>query len=298
MMLIWMDSSKPAEDCENANIEEFLNTCNDSITHSLDKHAPIRMSKRKVRPRRLWYSEELQAQRCTVRNRERLWRKYLQDHLWLAFKIERNRYNKMLKVAMEAFISADIVSHRNDIKYLYKMVTSLSGVKKENPMPSAESDQLLAEEFTDFFIEKINKIQENLDHFDLYEPTTMEQTTVRQSFLTLSTLEVKKLIMDMKHKMNELDLLLATFLKENIEKFLGLLVNIVNISLQLGVFAKEWKMSLLHPLIKKAGLDVIKSNFQPVSNLSFISPLVNKLPLVNWFNMQTTMIYHPNISQP
>ena len=67
--------------------------------------------------------------------------------------------------------------------------------------------------------------------------------------------------MDMKPKTNELDLLPVTFLKENIEKFVGLLVNIVNISLQSGVFAKEWKTALLHPLIKKAGLDVIKSNF-------------------------------------
>ena len=157
--------SKPVEDCEKANIEEFLDTSNDSITHSLDKHTPIRRSKRKVRPRRVWHSEELQAQRCTVRNRERLWRKYLQDHLWLSFKIERNRYNKMLKAAKEAFISADIVSHRNDIRYLYKVVTNLSGVRKENPMPPSESDQLLAEEFADFFIPKINKIHENLDHF-------------------------------------------------------------------------------------------------------------------------------------
>ena len=42
------------------------------------------------------------------------------------------------------------------------------------------------------------------------------------------------------------------------------------------MFAKEWKMALLHPLIKKVGLDTIKSNFQPVSNLSFISQLVEK----------------------
>ena len=94
----------------------------------------------------------------------------------------------------------------------------------------------------------------------------MEQTTARQSFLPLSAFEVKKLVMDMKPKTNELDLLPATFLKENIEKFVGLLANIVNISLELGVFAKEWKMTQLHPLIKKADLDVIKSNFQAVSN--------------------------------
>ena len=154
-----------------------------------------------------------------------------------------------------------IVSHRNDIKYLYKIVMNLSVVRKENPMPPAESDQLLAEEFADFFIEKINKIQKKLDHFDLYELTTMEQIVARQLFLPITAFEVKKLVMDMKTKINELDLVPVTFIKENIDRFVGLLVNIVNISLQSGVFAKEWKMALLHPLIKKAGLDVIKSNF-------------------------------------
>ena len=53
-------------------------------------------------------------------------------------------------------------------------------------MPPAESDQLLAEEFADFFIDKINKIQEDLDHFDLYQPTTKEQIVTRQSFLPVT----------------------------------------------------------------------------------------------------------------
>ena len=82
------DMSKPVEDFVNANLEEFLNTCNVNITQSLDKHAPFRKSKKKVRPRRIWFSEELQVQRGIVRNRERLWRKYLYNHLWVAFKIE------------------------------------------------------------------------------------------------------------------------------------------------------------------------------------------------------------------
>ena len=42
------------------------------------------------------------------------------------------------------------------------------------------------------------------------------------------------------------------------------------------MFAEGWKLALLHPLIKKVGLDVIKPNFHPVSNLSFISHLVEK----------------------
>ena len=89
MKKFWSDANldellKPLEDCENTNTEEFLITYNDSITHLLDKHAPIRKFK-KVMPKRLWYNKDLQTQRCIVRNRERLCRKYLQDHLWLAF---------------------------------------------------------------------------------------------------------------------------------------------------------------------------------------------------------------------
>ena len=146
-------------------------------------------------------------------------------------------------------------------------------------MPQAESDQLLAEEFANFFIGKIDKIQEELDHIELYEPTTNDQVFARQSFLPITASDVKNLVMNMKSKTKELDLLPVTFIKENIEKFADLLANIVNISLLSGVFAKEWKTALLYPLIKKSGLDVIKSNYQPISNLSFISWLVEKVAI-------------------
>ena len=80
--------------------------------------------------------------------------------------------------------------------------------------------------------------------------------------------------MKMQTKSCELDIIPTKLLKKYIEKFIGLLTNIVNISLESSVFVEEWKTALLHPLIKKGGLDVIKSNFHPVSNWPFISRLV------------------------
>ena len=74
------------------------------------------------------------------------------------------------------------MSHRQDIKYLYKIVTNLSGVRKENPIPLAESNQLLAEEFADFFVDKIEKIQENLNQYDLFEPAINESIIMRFFF--------------------------------------------------------------------------------------------------------------------
>ena len=104
--------------------------------------------------------------------------------------------------------------------------------------------------------------------------------------------------MDMKPKTNELDLLPVTFLKENIEKFVGLLVNIVNISLQLGVFAKGMEDSTVTSFNQEGWSRCYKVQFS--TSFKFVIYLTGwwkKLPLVNWFNMQTTMIYHPIINQ-
>ena len=61
----------------------------------------------------------------------------------------------MLQVAKESFILVGIISHRQDIKYLYKVVTNLSGDRKENYIPQAKSNQLLVEKNADFFVDKI-----------------------------------------------------------------------------------------------------------------------------------------------
>ena len=97
--------SKPVEDCENANYRNSLILAMKWLhIHWTNMHH-LESSKRKLGPGEYGIVKNYMYKRCIVRNRERLWRKYLQDHLWIAFKIERNRYNKMLKEAKEAFIS-------------------------------------------------------------------------------------------------------------------------------------------------------------------------------------------------
>ena len=65
-------------------------------------------------------------------------------------------------------------------------------------------------------------------------------------------------------------------MKECIEDILPTITNLVNISLWDGVFASGWKTSIIRPLLKKPNLDPIPSNYCPVSNLSFLSKLLEK----------------------
>ena len=55
-----------------------------------------------------------------------------------------------------------------------------------------------------------------------------------------------------------------------------MITRMLNISLKHGYFADEWKKALVHPLLKKSGLQLINKNFRPVSNLQFTSKLTVK----------------------
>ena len=78
----------------------------------------------------------------------------------------------------------------------------------------------------------------------------------------------------MQSKLCELDCLPTHILKDHIDSFIPILTKIVNLSLESGVFSEDWKTAILRPLLKKSGLDQIDSNYRHVSNLSFISKLV------------------------
>ena len=57
------------------------------------------------------------------------------------------------------------------------------------------------------------------------------------------------------------------------------LMTLINLSLQEGCFAESWKMAIICPLIKKLGLGLVYSNYRPVSNLPFLSKVVDKCML-------------------
>ena len=83
----------------------------------------------------------------------------------------------------------------------------------------------------------------------------------------------------MQRKSCELDAILTPLLKRRISKCLPFITKIVNISHTEGIFSDKWKVAIVRPLLKKAGLALINKNYCPVSNLSFLSKLTEKCAL-------------------
>ena len=87
-------------------------------------------------------------------------------------------------------------------------------------------------------------------------------------------------ISSLKSKSCELDPIPTTILKVMLPKLLPLITKIVNKSLREGAFCRDWKTAVVRPLLKKVGLDLIFPNYRPVSNLTFISKVIEHCMLL------------------
>ena len=67
----------------------------------------------------------------------------------------------------------------------------------------------------------------------------------------------------------------------------------INLSLESGLFADDWKCALILPLLKKPGLDLIYKNYRPVSNLQYVSKLIEKVVFEQIHTPMTTHSLYP-----
>ena len=78
----------------------------------------------------------------------------------------------------------------------------------------------------------------------------------------------------MKNKSCEINPIPTNLLQKCIDHLLPVLTRLVSISLQSGVFSQKWKVAIVKPLLKKSGMELVSSSYRPISNLKFVSKLV------------------------
>ena len=108
---------------------------------------------------------------------------------------------------------------------------------------------------------------------------------VLDSFTEVSEDDIRKIIHSSPTKPCALDPIPTWLLKKCEDELIPVLTLIVNTSLSCAEFPKELKRAFLTPLIKKIILDAeIFKNYRPVSNLSFLSKLIERIVCVQLAN--------------
>ena len=121
--------------------------------------------------------------------------------------------------------------------------------------------------------------------FDTYAGVTFA------NFETLSQEQVSELINRAAKKSCPLDPMPTSVVLDVMDVLLPVITNIINLSLESGVFASDWKEALLKPLLKKCGLDIAFNNFRLVSNFPYVSKLSEANQLID--HMTTNDLHMP-----
>ena len=161
------------------------------------------------------------------------------------------------------------------------------GREKPKTLPTSSPNLVLAGTLNDFFISKITTIHEDLN--------SLKSTTAEMSFQNLFSIlrscaspsntfpeasveEVTKIICESSRATCSLDPMPTALVKEAFPHLAHFITHIVNLALSSGTFLSKLKSAIVHPLIKKPNLDLESlNNYHPVSNLSFLSTVIEKV---------------------
>ena len=106
--------------------------------------------------------------------------------------------------------------------------------------------------------------------------------TYFNSFPLFSQESIKKIITSSSSKSCAIDPVPTNILKQIVGHIIEPITCIVNKSLSTGIFPSQWKSSVITPVIKKQNLDPTYGNFRPVSNLTFLSKILEKTALKSY----------------
>ena len=100
--------------------------------------------------------------------------------------------------------------------------------------------------------------------------------------ITLSKL--KEIILSTPNKNCDLDPIPTSLLKQILPSIVTIIADIINISLRDGIFPETLRKALVRPFLKKPNLDLLDKNNRPVSNLSYVSKLIEWVAAVQLVN--------------
>ena len=126
-----------------------------------------------------------------------------------------------------------------------------------------------------------------MDDHPKYEPSD-DNITPLSSLRPTTDDEVVSTINALKTKSCDTDPIQPICLKKIVPLIKDTVTKLINKSLAEGAFSKYWKTAIICPLLKKPGIELIASNYRLVSNLPFLSKVVEKIVLTR-FNKHSDM---------
>ena len=180
------------------------------------------------------------------------------------FKSRKNHVTHFMNQARQAFYTNFIDENSADQGRLFQATKKLLSRKDELSFPEYHDKMVLANDINVFFVRKITRIRADIDATDVDAAVPIDSEvrdgSTFSAFHPLTESDVCGLIQKSAKKTCPLDPMRASLVVGCLDVLLPVITRIVNSSLSSGYFPDEWKVALVNPLLKKAGLDSVFKN--------------------------------------
>ena len=259
---------------------DSLYTCFRTV---MDNVAPVITKQITIHEKSPWYNRSLAQEKREVRKAERKWRASKSDQSL------KEAYTTLLQSHFQSIASARTVYYRNliennisDSKKIFNIISSLSKPDSDPVFPQPPASQGLADHFGEYFTEKVEGIRQTFQDFDAPHdnPITVTPPHTQSALAQFEPVDVEfvsGIIKAMPNKTSSLDPIPTNLVKENVDLLSHHFAAIVNKSLNACHVPSLLKNAIVTPIIKKAGLPPELKNYRPISNLPFISKVLEKV---------------------
>ena len=273
-----IENELPIERLLGCDVNSCAKLYDESLRAALDRQCPIVTKTIRSRPRQKWFDTNLKNLKQRKRAAERKWKKYPSQESLNQLNIIKQEYKNTISDTRTAFIRTNLDQNKNDQRKLHKSVNYLTGSVQEKILPSYTSKLDLANEMTKFYYNKVQNIRREIQTQTIdYTPADPEEcTSIFTDFQSINNENLKNIIFSMS-KGHPHDPIPVWLLKQCYDQLSPILLQIINKSLQECTFPDSLKHAVITPIIKDKDGDVESfKNYRPVSNLTFLSKLIEK----------------------
>ena len=280
-------------DPENSfdSLETAINAYISILIDLTDKHCPVIKRKVKRKLRQGWFNDSqfndsLKLLKKLKRRSNRLYQKHRSPQTKKQYKTAIRNFNDVRNDARPNFYKDKLLLHEKNLRQIYKTVESLTSEDTGNILPSFTNEEELANSFAEFFVNKVSSIRENLSQEDVSgvdscsSISNENHASSLERFKKLSQCDVVNLIKSMKSKCSSQDPIPVWLLKKCLPELTPILHFIINKSLETSHFPDLLKHAIVKPSVKDRNGDKESlKNYRPISNLTFLSKLLEKAAL-------------------
>jgi hypothetical protein len=241
----------------------------------LDRHAPTRTVRRRHQPLTPWFDSDCAAARRRTRALERCYRRSKTAADRAAWVHQVRQLHQLYAAKQNTYWEQKVAESSGNPRRLWKTMDAVLCKNKKKTLPA---DGLTAAGFLQAFQDKVESVRSSTAAAPqpVFAGDRCDKTW--DAFTAVDATDVEKLVQQAANKNCALDPVPTWLVKQFVKELSPFLSILFNRSLQTGVFPASQKAAIITPVLKKPSLDPHDmNNYRPISNLSFVSKLLERL---------------------